>query len=596
MFNKLIKSASFFLFIYLIASCSPKIGRYDTLLTGIVAKPEVLQLHRDSVRVKIQGAIPLALLTQDAKIYLYPEYVYGEGSLRLGEIIPFDGAYNKKLIDVEVDENIVFPYLPGMEKGELVIKGIVERKKGSFQGPSKVLAHGLDTTPLLTRYGQVLPDQPIPNIGIYMLRDFPDMNRTETRDFFIPFEPGSSQKPDPVFPVAFRDYLVKGEPWMKINKVIVTGLSSPESKDKVLGLAKKRSDFITEKLKTNRSLTNIPIESMYRTGDWFDLRQLLSDYEGISQQQKEVVYSILLNEKSFASQLSEIQKLSTYRNISKDLFPKLRSAKVSFEIENTRLNDLEVSSGVFALLNGQNPVEGFNQDHLTYAGQKALKLDEKEAIYQKLNELFPSELSYNNLGVVFLNLAQRELDVRKRNIYISDALSSLTKANKIKATSITLHNIGRAYLLRGDYFEAYIAVSEASALEKEETNDFLNYNEGLRGALDILNGDYRLATIRFNRTVENESNFFNKGIAYFLATDYLLALENFEASVQADRDSGYGFYGLALVAAVNGERNTVIENLDKAIGRSEFLKEKALKDINFQNFRSDPDFINLFRK
>ncbi|MCL6261031.1 tetratricopeptide repeat protein [Aquiflexum sp. TKW24L] len=595
MFNNLIKSAFFFLITYIIASCSPKIGMYDGLLNGIVAKPEVLQLHRDSVRVSIQGAIPLALLNQDAKIYLYPEYVYGEGSLRLGEIIPFDGAYNKKLIDAIVDERIVFPYLPGMEKGELVIKGIVERKKGTFQAPNKVLAYGLETTPLLTRYGQVLPDQPIPTIGIYMMRDFQDMNRIVTRDFYIPFELGSSLKQDPIFPVAFRDYLIKGEPWMKINKVIVTGLSSPESRDNVLGLPKKRSDFIVEKLKTNRSLTNIPIESMYRAGDWFDLRQLLSDYEGISQQQKEEVYAILLNEKSFASQLSDLQKISAYRNISRDLFPKLRSAKISFELENTKLNDLEISSGVFALLNGQNPVEGFDQDHLTYAGQNVLKLDEKEAVYKKLNELFPSELSHNNLGVVYLNMAQRELDVRERNIFISDAISNLSSANKIKTTSIALHNIGRAYLLRGDYFEAYIAISEASTLEKEETNDFLNYNEGLRGALDILNGDYRLATIRFNRTVENESNFFNKGIAYFLSTDYLLALENFEASVQSDRDSGYGFYGLALVAAVNGERDTMIENLGKAIDRSEFLKEKALKDINFQNFRSDQAFINLFK-
>jgi len=158
-----------------------------------------------------------------------------------------------------------------------------------------------------------------------------------------------------------------------------------------------------------------------------------------------------------------------------------------------------------------------------------------------------------------------------------------------------LHNVGRAYLLRGDYFEAYVAISEASALEKEETNDFLNYNEGLRGALDILNGDYKLATIRFNRTVENESNFFNRGLAYFLTEDYLSASKNFESAVQADRETGYGFYGLALVAAVNGDKEVFVENLGKAIERSEFLKDKALKDINFKNYRDDQEFINLFK-
>lgn len=595
MFDNLIKSTAFFLIIYILGSCSPKTGLYDNLMDGIVAKPQILKLHRDSVRVEIQGAIPLALLNQDSKIYLYPEYIYGEGSLRLGEIIPFDGTYNKKLIDAKVDQSIVFPYLPGMEKGELILKGVVERKKGTFQAPNKVIAIGLETTPLLTRYGQVLPDQPIPDIGIYIVRDFQDMNRVENRDFYIPFELGKGQKPNPVFPVAFSDYLIKGEPGMKVNKVVVTGLSSPESNDNISGLAKKRGDFVAERLKTNRSLKNIPVESMYRSGDWFDLRQLLIDYEGISEDQKDDIYAILLNGNSFASQLASLQKLPTYRNISKDLFPKLRSAKVSFELQNTRFDDIEISASVFALLNGNAPLDGFTQNHLTYAAQKAVRLSEKEAIYKKLNELYPTELSFNNLGVVYLNMAQRELDVRRRNIFITDAISNLRQANKIKTGSIHLHNIGRAYLLRGDYFEAYVAISEASAIENEETNDFLSYNEALRGALDILNGDYKLATIRFNRTAENERNFFNKGIAYFLSEDYLLASENFEAAVQADRESGYGFYGLALIAAVNGDRDSMMENLEKAIDRSEFLKEKGLKDINFKNYRNEQEFINLFK-
>ncbi|MCR9013467.1 tetratricopeptide repeat protein [Aquiflexum gelatinilyticum] len=583
------------MFIYCLGSCSPKTGLYDNLMDGIVAKPEILKLHRDSVRVTIQGAVPLKYLTKDAKIYLYPEYIYGEGSLRLGEFIPFDAAYTKNLIDAKVDESIVFPYLPGMEKGQLVLKGMVDRKKGTFQAPIKVIAEGLETTPLLTRYGQVLPDQPIPEIGIYILREFRDVDRFETRDFYIPFELGKGQKSNPVFSVPFSDYLIKGETGMKIKKVVVTGLSSPEAKDNTNGLAKERGDFIAERLKSNRFLSKIPIESMYRSGDWFDLRQLLSEYEGISQDQKEFVYAILLNGNSFASQLSALQKLPSYKNISSDLFPKLRSAKVSFELENTRFDDKEIYASVFALLNGDDPLEGFESDHLIYAGQNALKLDEKEAIYKKLNELFPSELSYNNLGVVYLNLAQRELDVRKKNILISDALTNLKQANKIKPGSIPLHNIGRAYLLRGDYFEAYIAISEASAMEKEETNDFLNYNEGLRGALDIINGDYKLATIRFNKTIENESNYFNKGLAYFLSEDYLKASENFESSVQADREAGFGFYGLALVAAVNRDRMALMENLGKAVERSEYLKQKALTDINFKNYRDEQEFINLFK-
>jgi tetratricopeptide (TPR) repeat protein len=155
--------------------------------------------------------------------------------------------------------------------------------------------------------------------------------------------------------------------------------------------------------------------------------------------------------------------------------------------------------------------------------------------------------------------------------------------------------LGRALILRGDYFEAYVAISEASALERDETNEFLRLNEGIRGALDIINGDYRLATIRLNRAPENETNLFNKGLAYFLIDDLAPALEAFEQSVQANRDYGYGFYGLAMIAAVTRDKQALFENLAKAVERSEFLKERALRDILFQPYQDESEFLNIYK-
>jgi tetratricopeptide (TPR) repeat protein len=132
-------------------------------------------------------------------------------------------------------------------------------------------------------------------------------------------------------------------------------------------------------------------------------------------------------------------------------------------------------------------------------------------------------------------------------------------------------------------------------LEKDETNSFLMYNEGLRGALDILNGDYRLATIRLNRAVESEETYFNKGIAHFMTQEYRLAVENFENAVQANRDSGLGFYGLALVAAANNDRSALFENLEKAVQRSESLRQHALLDVNFKKYREDAEFLQAFK-
>ncbi|WP_373495741.1 tetratricopeptide repeat protein [Aquiflexum sp.] len=595
MFKLSIKSLLFIGLITLIGSCSPKIGKYDSLLNGIYAKPEVLALHRDSVRFSIEGAIPLELLNKDTKITLFPEYIYGEGALRLGEIVPYDGAFTKSLVEAKVDERYVFPYLPGMEQGTLIMKGLVERRKGVFQSPAKTLADGLETSPLLTRIGQIIPDEPIPDIGIYLEKDFSGRNATESREFNVSFQPGSANREVPVLPLSLRDFFILGESGKKINKVIVTGLKSPDSRDNIQGLAQKRAELVTDQLKESRGLRGVKIETDYRSNDWFDLRLLLSDYNGITQAQKEEVYNILLNQNDFFGQKEELQRLPAYRNISRDLFPKLSAAKISVELEDTRFNNTEIASSVYALLQNGKPLEGFNQDHLVFAGQTAKRLDEKEAVFQKLTEVHPSELAFNNLGVVYLNQAQRELDTREKNVLITKSINMFRQANRIKTTSVSLHNIGRAYLLRGDYFDAYIAISEASALEKNETDAFLIYNEGVRGALDIINGDYKLATIRLNRASENEENLFNKGLAYFLAEDYRMALESFEECVQKGRESGYGFYGLALVASYSQDVEALKENLSKAIDRSEFLRARALRDINFKPYFDKKEFIDIFR-
>jgi tetratricopeptide (TPR) repeat protein len=158
-----------------------------------------------------------------------------------------------------------------------------------------------------------------------------------------------------------------------------------------------------------------------------------------------------------------------------------------------------------------------------------------------------------------------------------------------------MHNLGRALILRGDYFDAYVAISEASALERNESNEFLRFNEGVRGALDIMNGDYKLATIRLNRAPETPMNLFNKGLAYLLADELGSAAIAFEESVQSNREYGYGFYGLAVIAAISGDRQALFENLRKATERSEYLKERALRDILFKTYHSDPEFMNVFR-
>lgn len=578
-------------------NCTPRLSKFDNLLDGINAKPQTLTMHRDSVRFKLQGAIPLQYLKSDVKILLYPEYNYGDGALRLSEIVAFDGMYTKINNEAKVEANFVFPYLEGMESGELILKGLVMQRGITRNITSKKIADGLFTSSLLARIGQITPDEAIPMLGVYIKSDFSQNQREELQEFVIPFPLASnSLKNNALDNPDGTPMISLTKPGKVLKKIIVRGIHSLEAQElNDTQIASRRSEAVIQKIKAGLNDSSILILSTTRKQDWLDFRVLLADYNEITAAQKDEYYKIILSDKAFEIQVGEIQGLDTYAKVSKALFPSLRAVKISAVFENTSFSDPVISAALHRLFTEGDSTQKISHEQLIYAGEVARGLKEKEQIYSYLNEMNKSELSLNNLGVVYLNQAQRELDLKSKNQLISKAITLFRSANKISPSSFSWHNLGRAYLLRGDYYEAYVAVSEASSLEKDETNDFLKLNEGLRGAMDIINGDYKLATIRFNRAIENESNLFNKGLAYFLAEDYKNAIIAFEESAQYNREYGYGFYGLAMVASITDDKPAIFENLSKAIKRSEYLRERSMTDLMFKKYKLDPEFVEMYK-
>jgi|GEM_PF-3462828 len=576
--------------------CSPKLNQYENLLDGVFAKPESLVLHRDSIRVNIQGPLPIKYLGADTRITFVPEYQYGDRVLNLGEFVAFDGRYNASNSETRVQRNIVFPFLPGMERGTLVMNAKVEKKEKPFKVKGKQLAKGLNTAPLLARMGQITPDEPIEEIGRYMLMDFSTINLQEERDFLIPFGLGSANLNAAGLPSNLSQLLRNGEPGFRIKEIKIIGLHSPETSElRQPDLSQRRATQLKSILYAESALRTVPTTTDFRRQDWFDFRLLLGTNNQLKEEEKESYYNILQREIGYEAQLAQMKRLRTFAQVARDIFPKLRGGKITVVLENSQLSNPEVAANVYSLLRENKPLSDLSMEQLIYVGQNARRLHEKEAIYRKLTELYPSEMTYNNLGVVYLNQAQRELDIRQRNELINRAIDMFRQSNRIRPTSVAMHNLGRGLILRQDYFDAYVAISEASGLERSENDEFLRYNEGLRGALDIRNGDYKLATIRLNRAQEDEVNLFNKGLAYFLAEDFFQASVAFEESVQANREYGYGFYGLAMIAAVNRDRQALFENLRKAVEQSAFLKERALQDILFLPFREEREFMELFK-
>jgi tetratricopeptide (TPR) repeat protein len=578
-------------------SCSPKVYKNIGVLDGIKIKPDYLSYHRDSIRFTIEGLIPISYLNQDVKITLFPEYRYHNQVISLPEISAFDGTYTLATTQIKIKESYKFPYKEGMDDGQLILKSFVQQGTKSSNS-EKILTQGIMTLPLLTRVGQIVMDEPIPKIGVFMTSDFSHVPKIEIKEYFLPFELGKGDIAESVWSSSeLKKVLLEGLSGMKIQKIELVGISSPENSEyNQAGIEEKRVFSVREKIvgMIDRSTFELGISTRKR--DWIDFRMLISDYQGISMEEKELLYQTITTSKPFEAQLKDIQKFKFYGKVAKDLYSKLRGVKVSVTFENTAFSDPAIAAKVYQLLKNGNESTIINLDQMAYAAQSSSKLFEKEAIYGKMTELFVSDLAFNNLGVVYLNQAQIELDPNHRKVLITKSIQAFKESNKIKANPSAFHNLGQAHLLNKNYFEAYVAISQASILEKDENNSFLRFNEGLRGALDIINGDYKLATVRLNNAPLTDVNLFNKGLAYFLSENYPKALEAFEDAIQLNRDYGYAFYGLALVAAYSDDDQAFFENLSKAVERSEYLKTRALVETSFKKYWNRTEFNDALKQ
>ena len=186
--------------------------------------------------------------------------------------------------------------------------------------------------------------------------------------------------------------------------------------------------------------------------------------------------------------------------------------------------------------------------------------------------------------------AQRTLDKESRELLWEEAMRLLDQAFRIDPNSHTLHNQGQILALKGVYWDAYKKLSDGATLT--QNTEFIRQNEALRGALDIIRGDYKLATLRFDYPFTDPKDYFNKGLAFYLLGDYANSILAFEESVVNGRDFGYGYYGLAMIAAASGQQEVALLQLKKAIQANRQLAEKAFLDPLFEELRQTDSFFS----
>lgn len=553
--------------------------------------PSKLEFYRDSVRFSVKGTIPIESAINPRNPQLKIIIKSSDQILDLGEV-----ELRKKVGHYEYVKDFILLYTPWMEGASLEAHFFQGKKKSDIPNEKKILAKGVITTPLLAKVGVVNPDEPIPQIGIFIPTGVMNESNSRAVEFLFRFDPGSSSlklnDANQKSLAGLKTFIIENPSVVSFK---ITGIQSPEvSEGRSSKLGMDRALVIQKRVKADGLVfRDSLIEVKSRWNDWFDFRLLLREYEKISTQRKDQYYSILLNGSDYSTQSQQLKKLAGFDQVSRDLFPKLRATKVEIVAKPVSGLDHAQSASLKEALEKEGNNNTLDQLDWAIAGETSPRLEDKAEIYSKMTELFRSALPYNNLAVVKMRQAQRTLEDSVKAKLWADAYRLLDQALKIETNPYVLHNQGQILILQGKAWEAYKKLSDASVLSRNP--EFPKYNESLRGALDIMRGDYKLAILRFDYPYTEPGNLFNKGLAYFLARDYSNASLSFEQSVIAGRNYGYGYYGLAMVAAISGQEEVALIQLQKAIESSEQIYQKALVDPIFEEIRQKKDFFEIFK-
>ncbi len=566
---------------------SPIIMPENKFLKDAALTPQKLKLEGDSIRFSIKGNIPIeSVLTPKnpvvKAVFTSPTYQLDLGVLELKRTVS-SYSYQK---------NYSLKFENWMLNGTLELYFFQGKKETAIPFEKVTLAKGIIAPQLMVKLGEVYPDEPIPVVGLYITTGSLDKETIQKEEFTVSFGLGASafQLSQGNSEVLKRiDQFLEKNP--DVQEVRITGIQSPEAgegKSSALGMSRAESTWKALNGKFG-SLPDSKVKINSRWSDWFDLRLLLIEYKGISTNRKDELYTILMNQETYLEQSERLKKVPGFTQVVQDLFPKLRVAKVEITARQKMGLDMNQTILLKEALAKPEAVSGLSFADWALAAESTSSLEEKAIIYSKMTELFRSVLPYNNMAVVRMRQAQRTLDEGSKEVLWDEAMRLLTQAYRFEPNPHALYNQGQVLALKRDYWEAYKKLSEASVLTQD--SEFLKANEALRGALDILRGDYKLAILRFDYSFSDPKDYFNKGLAYYLVGDYANANIAFEESVVNGREFGYGYYGLAMIASAGGQYEVGMIQLRKAIEANRQLSDKAFQDPLFEELRKRDDFL-----
>ena len=534
--------------------------------------PDPMEMHGDSVGIKISGTYPAKIFPKKAAVTVTPVIKYNGGEKALKPVVLVGDKSELKGQKISYDKGGNFnytsdkvAYMPEMKVAtlELRAQGVVKTKKKDL--PAKKVADGIIVTPLLVRNDE----KPV------MAKDNfqKTIPRTMTGEIFFVIsqsqvrstEINSKEMKD------MKEFITNGiAKNFTFKGINISAYASPDGElDKNANLAQDRAKETVKSLmewskEKKVKFTNGEAKEFYNTvttaEDWDGFKKAM---EASSIKDKELILRVLTMYSDGPTREKEIKNLSkTWAELADKILPKLRRSVITVNADENSRTDAQIT----ALLNSAS--DSLSVEEMLYGATLTQDINTKLAIYKKAESKYGSDWrTSNNVGYILI--MQNKL---------ADAEAEFKKADGLSANNpIVKNNLGICARWRGDRKAAMDLYKSASGVSEATYN---------MGVIEIQNGNYGAAVSDFG-----SNNTFNAALGKLLNGSNDGAMTTIEAA--PEKDDASGLYLKAVISARQGKADGVISNLKLAIAKDATYKQMAKDDAEFIKFRDNADFKGL---
>jgi Flp pilus assembly protein TadD len=547
----------------LVTACGG-LGKMNKYVENIkyTVEPNPLIVQGDSVAVSINGNFPGKYFYRKALVELTPTLTYTGGETPF-KMVGFQGdkaVGNYTVIPYENGKAFSYSskvaYTPAMAQSELMVK--ILGKQGSKELPFTAIkiADGVITTPYL----MVSDDK------VLLGKDAFQRITQHSQDAVINYEVNSSVvragelKDADIKAMAdlIKGVAKKGN--INLKGLAIDAWASPEgelSNNEKLAENRAASAQGWAKGDLGRAkLDAAKADGFYtltpRGEDWDGFKKAM---QASSMADRDLVLRVLEMYPEGDKRESEIRNMAaTYTELRENILPKLRRSEMRLMYEIVGKTDEQLTTMARSM------PDSLNVEELLFAATLTSDINEQLRIYKEAERIFPSDhRGANNVGYIYM--MQNKLD---------EAASQFQKANSIKDNAVSTNNLGVVARLKGDRKKAADHFAKSTSAGPE-----VKYNMGL---VNIQNGDYASANSNMAGM-----NTVNAALAKLLNGDATGAQGILDRA--ADKDSATGRYLAAVIAARAGNADGVRNNLAQAVQKDASMRDKAMKDLEFRNFK-----------